>query len=114
MPIRNQLHYVSIIDSGHKSTLGLFELGLSFGICKRKRHWPSLATMNSFLKKGTDDGALGVIIEWPSFEFTQEEYQHYVTAFMKGTPFKMDTENANWEEWLNRVYQEPDAPPKAN
>ena len=30
--------------------------------------------MNSFLKKGTDEGKLGTTIEWPSCELTQAEY----------------------------------------
>jgi hypothetical protein len=70
--------------------------------------------MNTFLKEGTDDGKLGVIIEWPSFELTQDEYQHYVTAFMNGVPFKMDTEHANWEDWVTQVSNEADAIPEPN
>jgi hypothetical protein len=60
------LHYVRIIEEGHLSTQRLFDLGLSFGICKRKRHWPRLETMNSFLKKGIEEGKLGTTIEWQS------------------------------------------------
>jgi hypothetical protein len=103
------LHYIKIIDSGHKSTRGLFELGLSFGVCKRKRHWPSLETMNAFLKQGTDEGKLGTDIEWPSCELTQDEYHKSVVAFMDGATFKMDSESANWEDWFARVSNEPDA-----
>ena len=103
------LHKIRIIEEGDLSTQRLFELGLSFGICKRKRHWPSLETMNSFLKQGTDDGELGTTIEWPPCELTQEEYQHSVDAFMNGAPFKMDKTHANWEDWLTQITNEPDA-----
>jgi hypothetical protein len=103
------IHNVKIIESGHMGTQRLFELGLSFGVCKSKRHWPSLETMNSFLKQGTDDGKLGTTIEWPPCELTQDEYQKSVIAFMGGTPFKMDSKSANWEDWLEQVSNEPDA-----
>ena len=103
------LHFIRIIESGHFSTQRLFELGLSFNVCKRKRRWPSLETMNLFLKQGTDDGKLGTDIEWPPCELTQEEYQHSVNAFMNGIPYKMDKGHALWEDWLKQVSNEPDA-----
>jgi hypothetical protein len=103
------LHYVKIIESGHMSTQRLFELGLSFGVCKRKCHWPSLETINSFLKQSTDDGKLGTTIEWPSCELTLQEYQQAVVAFMAGKQFKMDTEISDWEGWIEKVSSEPDA-----
>jgi len=108
------LHWIRIIESGHFSTQRLFELGLSFGLCKQKRFWPSLQTMNSFLKGGIDDGALGTDIEWEPCELTQEDYEHSVTAFMKGEPYKMDTRSLSWEEWLaeiskDRVQRVPDS-----
>jgi hypothetical protein len=68
------LHWIRIIESGHMSTQRLFELGLSFGVCKRKRRWPSLEAMNSFLRKGVDDGQLGTDIEWEACELTREDY----------------------------------------
>jgi hypothetical protein len=102
------LHQVKIIESGHLSTQRLFELGLSFGVCKRKRHWPSLETMNSFLRGGTDDGELGTDIQWEPCELTQEDYECSVTAFMKGEIFKMDTGHASWEQWFTEVSIEND------
>ncbi|GEM_PF-2237783 len=78
----------------------LFELGLSFGVCKRKRRWPSLETMNSFLKRGTDDGELATTIEWEPCELSQHDYESAVAAFMKGETFQMDSEHQDWEEWF--------------
>jgi hypothetical protein len=103
------LHYIKIIESGHFGTRRLFELGMSFGVCKRKRHWPSLETMNSFLKQGIDEGKLGTTIEWPPCELTPDEYQQSVVAFMDGKPFKMDTGHLDWEGWISKVSNEPDA-----
>lgn len=100
------LHYIKIIESGHLSTRRLFELGLSFGICKRKRHWPSLETINAFLKQGTDDGKLGTTIEWPPCELTLEEYQKSVVDFMDGQTFKMDVGYKDWEDWISKVSDE--------
>lgn len=100
------LHYIKIIESGHLSTPRLFELGLSFGICKRKRRWPSLETMNSFLKTGTDDGALATTIEWDACELSQQDYESSVTAFMKDVPFQMDSGNQHWDEWLAEIRKE--------
>lgn len=57
------LHKIRIIEEGDLSTQRLFELGLSFGLCRRKGHWPSLGTMNSFLRRGRDDGELATAIE---------------------------------------------------
>jgi hypothetical protein len=94
------LHWIRIIQSGHMSTQRLFELGLSFGVCKRNRRWPSLETMNSFLRKGTDDGQFVTDIEWEACELTQEDYERAVTTFMSGVPFEMDTSNRCWEEWF--------------
>jgi hypothetical protein len=88
------------------STQRLFELGLSFGVCKRKRQWPSLATMNSFLKQGHDDGALGTDIEWDSCELTREDYESSVAAFMKGDSFKMDKDPRSWEDWFKEISNE--------
>jgi hypothetical protein len=103
------LHNIKIIESGHLSTQRLFELGLSFGVCKRKRHWPCLETMNAFLKRGTDDGALATNIEWEPCELTQEEYRRAVTDFMDGRPFKMDTEFSEWDDWIGKISHEADA-----
>jgi hypothetical protein len=97
------LHWIKIIESGHLSTQRLFELGLSFSLCKLKRRWPSLDTMNSFLWGGHDDGALGTDIEWDPCSLTQEEYECEVTAFMKGEAFKMDTHQRSWEEWFTEL-----------
>ena len=103
------LHKIRIIEEGDLSTQRLFELGLSFGVCKRKRRWPSLETMNTFLKQGADDGELATTIEWPPCELTEDEYQKSVAAFMGGVPFKIDRESANWEDWLAQISNEPDA-----
>ena len=97
------IHWIRIIESGHFSTVRLFDLGLSFGVCKRLRHWPSLATMNDFLRQGHDDGALGTDIEWDSCELTQEQYEQAVTAFMQGEPFEMDSAVAAWEGWFDAL-----------
>jgi hypothetical protein len=97
------LHWVKIISSGHLSTQRLFELGLSFGVCKQKRRWPSLGTMNSFLIRGADDGALGTDIQWEPCTLTQQEYEQAVTAFMQSEPFTMDTEDRAWEEWFTQI-----------
>ena len=88
------------------STQRLFDLGLSFGVCRRKRHWPSLETMNSFLKEGTDDGKLGTTIEWEPCELTQQEYVASVTALMNGEPFNIDSGRETWKEWFVRISDE--------
>ena len=93
------LHWIRIIESGHLSTHRLFQLGLSFGVCKRKRRWPSLATMNSFLRGGTDDGELGTTIEWEACELSQQDYEATVAALMQGEPFQTDSGHQSWEEW---------------
>jgi hypothetical protein len=85
------------------STQRLFELGLSFGVCKKKRRWPSLETMNSFLRRGTDDGNLATTIEWEPCELTQEDYERSVAAFMEGGPFQMDTGPAAWDDWFTKL-----------
>ena len=100
------IHWIKIVESGHMSTQRLFELGLSFGVCKRKRRWPSLETMNSFLRGGTDDGALATDIEWEPCELTQQEYEQAVSAFMKGEPFEMDTDRRSWEDWFKKISDE--------
>ena len=94
------LHWVKVIESGHLSTQRLFELGMSFGVCKRMRHWPSVETMNSFLAQGTDDGDLGTTVEWEPCQLRQDEYEQAVIAFMKGEPFKMDAGQRGWEDWF--------------
>ena len=94
---------VKIIESDHMSTERLFELGLSFGVCKRKRRWPSLDTMNDFLRRGADDGALGTDIQWEPCTLTQEEYERAVTAFMRGAPFTMDTDDRTWDDWFAQI-----------
>jgi hypothetical protein len=103
------LHNIKIIESGHFSTRRLFELGLSFGLCKRKQHWPSLETMNAFLKQGTDDGALATEIEWEPCELTQDEYRQAVANFMDGQTFKIDTGFLEWEDWISKISHEADA-----
>ena len=100
------IHNVRIIESGHMSTERLFELGLSFGVCKSKRRWPSVETMNSFLRRGADDGALATDIEWEPCALTQQEYERAVTAFMKGEPFTMDTEHREWDGWFAEISNE--------
>ena len=82
------------------STQRLFELGSSFGVCKRQCRWPSLVTMNSFLRQGTDDGVLATNVEWEPCELTQEQYECAVDAFMQGEPFQMDTAPTTWESWF--------------
>ncbi len=93
------IHRVRIIESGHMSTHRLFELGLSFGVCKQQHRWPSLATMNNFLRQGHDGGALATDIEWEPCELTQEQYEQAVATFMQGELFHMDTAPAAWENW---------------
>ena len=100
------LHNVKIIESGHMSTERLFELGLSFGICKRKRRWPSLQTMNSFLREGSDDGALATDIKWELCELTQEDYERSVRAFMGEEDFRIDTDTRSWEDWFAHISNE--------
>jgi hypothetical protein len=103
------LHNIKIIESGHLSTRRLFELGLSFRLCKRKRHWPSVETMNAFLKRGTDDGELATDIEWDPCELSQDEYHRAVTDFMDGQSFKMDAGFSEWEDWISKISNEADA-----
>ena len=103
------LHRIRIIEQGDFRTQRLFDLGLSFGLCRRKRHWPSLNTMNSFLRRGTDDGELATTIEWEPCELTQEEYERSVAAIMKAEPFKMDKADENWDDWIERVSHENNA-----
>jgi hypothetical protein len=98
------LHLIRIIDDlGHHSTQRLFELGLSFGVCKRKRRWPSLETMNSFLRGGTDEGESGTTIEWEACELSQDEYKTAVSTFMRGEPFTMDTGDQPWDDWFTQI-----------
>lgn len=94
------IHWVRIIESGHMSTQRLFELGLSFGVCKRKRRWPSLYTINTFLSTGRDDGKLGTDIEWEPCEISMEDYEQSVLAFMAGEPFELGTDSVAWESWF--------------
>ena len=82
------------------SSQRLFELGVSFGVCKRKGRWPSLATMNSFLQRGADDGAGATDVEWEPCALTEQEYQQAVTAFMAGEPFTIDTDQREWSDWF--------------
>ena len=97
------LHWVKIIESGHLSTQRLFELGVSFGVCKRKHRWPSLYTMNEFLRRGADDGALGTDIQWEPSTLTQQEYERAVTAFMRSEPFTMDSGDRTWDDWFAQI-----------
>ena len=101
------IHWVRIIESGHMSTVRLFELGLSFGVCKRMRRWPSLKTINSFLMSGVDDGALGTDIEWQPCELAQSDYEQAVSAFMAGESFTLDTEPTSWQVWFAQLTGEP-------
>lgn len=94
------IHWIRIIESGHLSTQRLFELGLSFGECKRKRRWPSLHTINTFLITGRDDGKLGTDIEWEPCEISMEDYEQSVLAFMAGEPFELSTDAVAWESWF--------------
>jgi hypothetical protein len=100
------IHWVKIIESGHLSTQRLFELGLSFALCRNKRRWPSLETMNSFLRGGTDGGALATDIEWEPCELTQTEYEHAVAGFMNGEAFTTDTASRSWEDWISEISDE--------
>jgi hypothetical protein len=102
------LHWIKTIHSGHLSTQRLFELGMSFGACKRARRWPSLATMNSFLAEGRDEGELGTTIEWDPCTLTSEEYQRSIDAFMKGEPYEIDAAEIGWEEWFDALAQTRD------
>ncbi len=97
------IHKVRVIESFDTSTERLFELGLSFGVCKRKRRWPSLTTMNSFLGRGVDDGALATDIEWKPCALTQQDYEHAVTPFMRGESFTMDTDEQSWDDWFTQI-----------
>ena len=100
------IHNVKIIESGHMTTQRLFELGLSFGVCKRKRRWPSLETMNTFLRRGSDDGVLGTHIEWEPCALTEQEYQEAVTAVMRSERFTIDTDHRTWDDWFAEVQNE--------
>ncbi len=101
------LHLIKVIDDlGHHSTQKLFELGLVFRTCKRKRRWPSLETMNSFLRGGTGEGELGTTIEWEPCELSKQDYEATVAAFMKGEPFKMDTDHRSWDDWFREISDE--------
>lgn len=105
-----KIHTIRIIDDiGHQSTQRLFELGLSFGTCKQLRKWPSLYTMNTFLKAGVDEGELGTTIEWEPCELTSEEYQKALTGFMRNETYDIDETDENWEDWFARVSTKQDA-----
>ena len=95
------IHNVNIIESGHMSTVRLFELGMSFGVCRRIGRWPSLETMNAFLTGGCDDGALGTDIVWDPCALTRADYESAVTSFMKGAPFSIDAVATDWETWIS-------------
>src|SRR5512147_179447 len=94
------IHSVKIIESGHMSTVRLFELGLSFGICKRRGRWPSLETMNEFLARGSDDGALGTDIVWEPCQLSMSEYEAAVASTMRGAPFSIDSGRSGWDAWI--------------
>jgi hypothetical protein len=97
------IHWIRIIEAGHFSTQRLFELGSSFAICKQKRQWPSLETINSFLMAGEDDGALGTSIEWEPCTISQEDYEKAVVTFMAGEPFSLDSDTADWNDWYEKL-----------
>ena len=104
------LHVVRIIDElGHQSTQRLFELGVSFSVCQRKRRWPSLETMNSFLRAGTDEGELGTTIEWEACELSQQDYETAVAAFMKEESFEIESGNQSWHAWFTNLCNESPA-----
>jgi hypothetical protein len=94
------IHWVRIIESGHQSTQRLFELGQSFGVCKRMRRWPSLYTINEFLRMGRDDGKLGTDVEWEACELSMDDYEKAVLAFMAGAPFELSTDAVAWDTWF--------------
>ena len=62
--------------------------------------------MNSFLRGGTDGGALGTTIEWEPCELTQEDYERSVTAFMGDSPFDIDTSFRSWDDWFEEISNE--------
>jgi hypothetical protein len=62
--------------------------------------------MNSFLRRGTDEGESGTTIEWEACELSQQDYQSSVAALMKGEPFQMDTGHQGWEEWFAEISNE--------
>jgi hypothetical protein len=97
------IHWVRIIESGHMSTQRLFQLGMSFGVCKRKHRWPSLETINSFLKGGVDDGERGTDIEWEPCQLSKEEYEQSIKAVMDGEPFELDTDPIEWDVWFAKL-----------
>ena len=97
------IHHVKITESGHMSTVRLFELGVSFGICKRKGRWPNLETMNEFLARGRDDGALATDIAWDPCSLSRTEYETAVATFMDGAPFSIDSAPSSWDIWLEGV-----------
>ena len=94
------IHSVKIIESGHVSTVRLFELGLSFGICKRIGRWPCLEAMNEFLARGHDDGALATDISWEPCKLSKSEYEAAVASFMGGTQFTIDSAPPSWDAWV--------------
>jgi hypothetical protein len=59
--------------------------------------------MNSFFRGGTDEGELGTTIEWESCVLSKQDYDTAVAAFMKGEPFKMDTDNRSWADWFKEI-----------
>ena len=69
----------------------------------RKRRWPSLETMNSFLRGGTDEGKLGTTVEWESCELSQQDYETTVAAFMESESYQMDSGQESWEEWFEKI-----------
>ncbi len=97
------IHWVRIVESGHQSTTRLFELGLSFQQCASKAMWPSLDTMNAFLKNGEDDGKLGTDIEWESCSLTKVEYREAIETIMDGNPYQIDEDSGDWNSWFDGV-----------
>ena len=95
------IHNVKIIESAQFSTQRLFELGLSFRACQKARRWPSLNTMNSFLRRGTDEGALGTDIVWESCTLGVTDYEQAVASVMDGQPFVIDDDEHDWNEWFS-------------
>ena len=91
-----------MIESGHGSTAKLLGLCLSLRPCRKKRLWPSLYTINSFLALGTDEGDLGTNVEWEPCHLSQQEYDQALSIVMSGEPYEFDDQQISWEQWLKR------------
>ncbi len=58
-------------------SITIAQKGLSFGIIRRTKLFPTLKILNSFLLCGFDDAASGMTIQWEPFTINESEYNTF-------------------------------------